>query len=210
MLGSSGRLGNRIVTRGAWLFAWLTLALLMALFVNVPLGLCADMPLDAGFEAGVDGTSSVSVWTPSGSGLPERRLRRHRRLAGRRWARSTRYVKGPASTQYADLTAAAPISTDDSSITFWVYIDAHQNYRYILGSFWCGATIGTYWLRTDSTGNLTAYTSKTGITGYPKGAYTPIGDHPHGLDPAQDHHELHLRHLHLLDAPRHRRAPGCR
>ena len=158
------------------------------------------MPIDTGFETGVDGTRLSSVWTFGGSGFPtavyddtDVFLPKVGSIYG--------YVKGPAATAYADLTADAPISTDDSSLTFWYHIDAHKNYRYMLGSFWCGATIGTYWLRMDSAGNIGAYTSKTGVTGYTRGTYVPIGTTAHGLDPGKDHDELHHRHLHLLDAP---------
>ena len=56
MIGSSGRTPSRVGRRGAWLLTWLTLALLTALFVNVPLGVCVEMPLDAGFN--------VSIYVP--------------------------------------------------------------------------------------------------------------------------------------------------
>ena len=175
MLGSSGRLGRRIRSRGARLFAWLTLALLMALFVNVPLGLCADAVLDSGFEAGVDGTSLSSVWTYGGSGFSPAAVYDDTDVFAAKVGSLYAHVKGPVAGKYGLLTANAPISADGSSLTFWAYIDAHENHRYFLGSIWGGATEGTNWLRIDSTGNIGAYTSKTGIPGYPKGSYVPIG-----------------------------------
>ena len=50
----------------------------------------------------------------------------------------------------------------------------------MLGSFWSGATIGTYWLRMDSAGDIKALTSKSGYAGYPTGVYMSIGTMPTG------------------------------
>ena len=210
MLGSSGRLGRRIGTRGAWLFAWLTLALLMALFVNVPLGLCAEAVLDSGFEAGVDGTDLSSVWTKGGSGYPTAAEYDDTDVFGAKVGSLYAYVKGPVAGKYGLLTANAPISADDSSLTFWAYIDAHENHRYFLGSIWGGATEGTYWLRADSTGNIGAYTSKTGITGYPKGSYVPIGT----LSTGWTQYKITMNFTATTPTPSRRArtppTPGCR
>ena len=188
------------------LFAWLTLALLMALFVSVPLGMAVEMPIDTGFETGVDGARLSSVWSASGSAPFQNYDYDDGDVFRPKVGSKYGYFKGPATTAYADITAASPISTDDSAITFWYHIDAHENYRYMLGSFWSGATIGTYWLRMDSTGNIGAYTSKTGVTGYPRDTYVPIGTMPTGWTQVQDDTELHHRHLHVLHASRHRVA----
>ena len=74
--------------------------------------------------------------------------------------------------------AGVPLSSDSSEIRFWAYIDAHENYRYILGD---AAGLDGDVARSGSaptpTGNLAAYTSVPGNpNGYTTDAYTPIGD----------------------------------
>ena len=138
------------------------------------------MPIDTGFETGVDGARLSSVWSASGSGPSRTTSTTTATTSGAKVGSKYGYFRGPATTAYADITAASPISTDDSAITFWYHVDSHKNYRYMLGSFWSGATIGTYWLRMDSAGNIGAYTSKTGVTGYTTGTYVPIGTMPTG------------------------------
>ena len=167
------------------------------------------MPIDTGFETGVDGARLSSVWSASGLApfqnleyddgdylLPK---------VGSKYG----YFRGSTTpTWYSDVTAASPISTDNSAITYWYYVDAHKSYRYLLGSFWSGATIGTYWLRMDSAGNIAALHEQDRRHRLHQGRLRAHRHHAHRLDPGEDDTELHHRHLHLLHASRHRVAPG--
>ena len=124
MLGNSGRLGRRIRTRGAWLFAWLTLALLMALFRQRPTRtLCRDAHRHRLRDRGRRGPPLHGV-----VGDRARAFQNAEYDDGDVWPAKVGskygYFRGPASTAYSDITAACPISTDDSAITFWYYIDA--------------------------------------------------------------------------------------
>ena len=162
------------------LLAWLTLALLMALFVNVPLGVCVQMPIDAGFETGVDGARLSPVWSATGSAY----FQNYDYDDGDIWPAKVgskyAYFKGPASTAYSDITAASPISTDDSSISTGTTSTSTRTTATSSARSGPAPRIGTYWLRMDSAGNIGAYTSKTGVTGYTTGTYMPIGTMPTG------------------------------
>ena len=135
-----GRLGTMPVVR-------LMLALVLCLALGATTALAAD-PVESSTPASRPGSTGPPV-----ERVDVRRLGRptveydDADVFGAKVGSKYGYVKGPVAGPYGLLTADAPISTDGSSLTFWVYIDAHKNYRYILGSIWCGATIGTYWLR---------------------------------------------------------------
>ena len=141
MVGSSGRFGRRVGTRGAWLLAWLTLALLIG-----PVCQCPTRSLRRD-------RSSTPASRPAPTGPACRRCGRRAARAPSRAAEyddrdifppkvgsKYGYLKGPAAGLYATSRPARPSPPTAPRITFWVYIDAHENYRYILGSVWSGAT----------------------------------------------------------------------
>ena len=139
------------------------------------------MPIDTGFETGVDG-ARLSTCGRRPAPAPSRTPTTTTATSGRpRWARSTATSGARPLDRilrhHGRLARSPPTTPRSRSGTTSTRI---ENYRYMLGSFWSGATIGTYWLRMDSAGNIARLTSKTGVTGYTTGAYVPIGTMPTG------------------------------